>query len=685
MAKPRDRPPGAEASPQDENLSPKLEWDATSFREVSLLGRGGMGSVFGALDTRTGRRVALKLLNRLDERRRARFLREGHLAARVSHPNVVKVHEFLSLGQVGVLVSELVPEAQTLEAAWEDLTLRRRVEQLRDAAQGVAAAHALGIVHRDLKPENILVDAEGRVRVTDFGVAYGSDLDRLTQSGATLGSPAFMAPEQFGASLSARPTPSSDVWALGGILYLALTDEVAFYGSSLLEVAAMLGLGFRPGHRRALAGAPPALIKLVEDSLQVNPSERPADAEAFASRLQAWLDDPSASGPRRSFPWLKTAGLFLLAAALSTAGGALVTEGTPHQPQPSRAKATPEHRALQLREGLAALHSGTPAQGLRVLARLKPPPSALELQRSRAGLVAAILSSASTPNSRRLRADLARLEGLAELLHPAERGRLEGEAVAAIVEEILRREALDERGLASLEPLRRAGARIEDPALGLRIATRFFEHAMFRRLTPGAQRKWFLLLIALDVPTPSLEPGEFRYSLGPLGTPKGPGSWASFVRLQAQAPTPAVQAQLRKLLFAPPPDLRLGPHRWSESVVQLSLGASPEAALALLDQALAKDPECVPALVGQAKHYAALGKRAQVLRAASRCLTTMRAHGYLESPVLSRYYGLELHGCARALATVGAMAEAKALIRQGAEHPSDRRKFLLRDFPHLKD
>jgi len=269
-----------------------VDWSQTPFRQVELIGRGGMGAVYRGFDLRVGRPVALKLQQRGSPASRARFLREGQLAAALQHPNVIQVHEICSVPQGDILVCELVEEAEPLDAAWRSLDTLGRIRLLRDAAAGVAAAHEAGIVHRDLKPDNVLVDASGRVRVGDFGVAYSGELDRLTQTGAMVGTPSFMAPEQL--SGNSRPTAACDVWSLGVLLYLALTDRLPFEGRTILELAAQVATGASDENLRAVTRAPAPLRALIRRCLAKEPQDRLAHAGLVRDALQRWLDDPVA-------------------------------------------------------------------------------------------------------------------------------------------------------------------------------------------------------------------------------------------------------------------------------------------------------------------------------------------------------------------------------------------------------
>ena len=277
--------------------SPQLPPDlAQRYRVTGSLGAGAMGTVYRAEDLRAGREVALKLLKATGEAQRARFQREGEITAGLVHPNVVRVFSSGVSGQVPWLAYELVPGARPLDVAFAGLELRERVALLAEVADALAYAHERGVVHRDVKPENVLVDLSGRARLSDFGLAKALDTERLTKTGALLGTPAFMAPEQISGDASAGAP--ADVWALGVILYLALTDALPFEGASLIE----LGARICRRELRAPRERDPALPRELEDvclrALERDLAARYPDAGAFAADLRAWLAGrrPLASG-----------------------------------------------------------------------------------------------------------------------------------------------------------------------------------------------------------------------------------------------------------------------------------------------------------------------------------------------------------------------------------------------------
>ncbi len=205
------------------------------FDVMRILGRGGMGIVLEAFDSRLQRNVALKVLDPElagDEISRQRFCREARAAASISHENVVAVHQVEKSGPDGLpyLVMQLVA-GESLEqrlAREKHLPLREIVRIGMQAAQGLAAAHAQGLIHRDIKPGNILLEPpQDRVKLTDFGLARAAEDVKLTTTGFVSGTPLYMAPEQ---AMGEEPDPRSDLFSLGAILYEMCARSTAFRG-----------------------------------------------------------------------------------------------------------------------------------------------------------------------------------------------------------------------------------------------------------------------------------------------------------------------------------------------------------------------------------------------------------------------------------------------------------------------
>jgi len=225
------------------------------YRVDSKLGAGGMGVVYQSTDTRLGRKVAIKLLQpsvAQDAERMARFEREAQVLAALNHPNIAAIFGLEESDGTKFLVLEYVP-GDTLDErlARAPLPLKEALEICRQIAEGLDAAHEKGIIHRDLKPANIKITPEGKVKVLDFGLAKvteGSSASdsqgrtatfaaEMTQTGAVMGTTAYMSPEQAcGKPLDRR----TDIWAFGCVLYETLARKLTFAGDSTTEVLAAI-------------------------------------------------------------------------------------------------------------------------------------------------------------------------------------------------------------------------------------------------------------------------------------------------------------------------------------------------------------------------------------------------------------------------------------------------------------
>jgi serine/threonine protein kinase len=298
------------------------------------LGRGGMGVVYQAREVQSGRQVALKLLESPDARQRlARFEREGQVTAALNHPGIVRIHSTGLLDGKPYLAYELVEGARPFMDVIRAGTLRERVRLVRDVARALGYAHARGVIHRDVKPDNVLVDAAGRARVLDFGLAAHAAAERLTQTGTLLGTPHYMAPEQYRGEVVGA---EADVWSLGVVLYEALTGARPFGGESIQELLAQV-MRAEPAPLRELEPAVPADLEAVcLRALHAEPAGRYADGAALAEDLDAWLDGrrPSARPPRR------TAGFVIALLAMALVAGGLAAWLTP-APAPILAQPTP--------------------------------------------------------------------------------------------------------------------------------------------------------------------------------------------------------------------------------------------------------------------------------------------------------------------------------------------------------
>lgn len=267
-----------------------------NYEIVDKLGEGGMGEVWRARDARLNRTVAVKVLPAEfagDPARRSRFEQEARALAALNHPNIVAIYDLGQSDGQAYLVSELV-EGESLRKVVDrgPLAGRKLTDIAVQAAEAVAAAHALGIVHRDLKPENIMLTREGRVKVLDFGLAKLSappstsetETMAFSQPGVVLGTVGYMAPEQVrGETVDSR----SDIFSLGCVLYELATGRRAFEGKSAADVMSAILREDPPDLVAAGTPVPPPLAAIVRRCLEKDPSQRFQSAADLAFALRA--------------------------------------------------------------------------------------------------------------------------------------------------------------------------------------------------------------------------------------------------------------------------------------------------------------------------------------------------------------------------------------------------------------
>ena len=258
------------------------------------LGRGTMGLVFAGRDLREERDVAIKvLLSAADEDILARFLREAELLASVEHPHLVQVFDLDQLDGYPCLITEYLGGGTLRDRMTGPMPARTVVRIAAECCSALDACHAAGIVHRDLKPENILFGVEGNSKVADLGIAkvYG-DGDRLTRTGAFIGTPRYMSPEQ---ARGLPATASADVYSMGVMVYEMLAGARPLDGPGLRELLTAILTQAPPRLDDRVPGVPAALARAVDRALAKQPEERFATAGALGLALRRSLDP--ASGP----------------------------------------------------------------------------------------------------------------------------------------------------------------------------------------------------------------------------------------------------------------------------------------------------------------------------------------------------------------------------------------------------
>ncbi len=275
---------------------------AGRFRIEWLLGSGGMGEVWAATNVMTGRVWALKFLHKNgDARSDERLVREARAASAVPHPNVVPIQDVIRHEGAPVLVMELLIGESLRTRLDRDgkLSAPETVRLLRAILETLEAAHAAGVVHRDLKPDNVFLERDPpAIRLLDFGVAkmlHAEETKTLTESGATLGTPYYMAPEQaFGEpDVDGR----ADLWAAGVLAFECLTGKRPTQGDNLGQVMRLLATGAIPKLATTAPELPPSLSGLVDALLSIDRQARTPTARAALDALDG---APAVVAPRRS-------------------------------------------------------------------------------------------------------------------------------------------------------------------------------------------------------------------------------------------------------------------------------------------------------------------------------------------------------------------------------------------------
>jgi serine/threonine-protein kinase len=279
------------------------------YELLDAIGRGGMATIYRALDPRMGSTVAVKNLREVDSsdpKFVTRFKREANAASALQHPNIVQVFDFGQSNGNYFIVMEFIEGSDLRQYMKREgiLSNERAIEIAHDVALGLGIAHRRGIVHRDVKPQNILLNHEGLVKLTDFGIASvykGADDERLTTTGMTLGTVQYYAPEQAQGEIV---QPAADVYALGIVLYEMVVGRTPFDGDTPVAVAMKHIQELPEPPRHFNSHISPALERLILRCLEKDPRDRYRDGDALAYALEQVAHAPAArrTGPSAPQP-----------------------------------------------------------------------------------------------------------------------------------------------------------------------------------------------------------------------------------------------------------------------------------------------------------------------------------------------------------------------------------------------
>jgi hypothetical protein len=267
------------------------------FEILAEIGQGSMGTVYKARDPGLDRVIALKTIlpgSVIETEARERFLREARSVARLQHPNIITIFELGQMEDVPYIAMEFL-EGESLSDAVKvgrPTKMRRKLEVIRQLCRGLGYAHERGVVHRDVKPSNIFLLPDGTAKILDFGVAWLEGGTFATRTGMLVGTPAYMAPEQFSGE---KVDHRVDMWSLGVILYEMIAGGRPFTGDTVPQLIYRIVHTSLPELDSAELGVPGGVVHVIERALEKVPDSRFPDLGAMANALRDLIDGGEAA------------------------------------------------------------------------------------------------------------------------------------------------------------------------------------------------------------------------------------------------------------------------------------------------------------------------------------------------------------------------------------------------------
>jgi len=214
-----------------------------NYKILDIIGKGGMAKIYTAIQMPLNRVVVVKELSKSSNSEfRRRFKNEALITASVEHPNIVSIYDYFAIGQTSYLVMQYVDGFSLADIIENEAPLHPVVAAIitREICRAIEHAHQNNIIHRDIKPTNVLISKDGKLKITDFGVAKDEKARDLTSVGTLIGTPCYMSPEQ---ALGRRLSAQSDIYSIGIVLYEILTGKKPFWGETAEEITTKIARG----------------------------------------------------------------------------------------------------------------------------------------------------------------------------------------------------------------------------------------------------------------------------------------------------------------------------------------------------------------------------------------------------------------------------------------------------------